>query len=69
VGGSEDATPCIDHPVGDLAHAEARRVTELLLLLLTWIRMVGVTVKPGLEVISSLLGEFASFALRTVDEG
>lgn len=44
-------------------------MTELLLLLLTWIRMVGVTVKPGLEVISSLLGEFASFALRTVDEG
>ena len=58
----------IDHPIGDLAHAESRRMAKLLFLLLTWVRMVGVTVQPGLEVVGSLFGEFASLTLRTVDE-
>ena len=58
----------IDHPVGDLAHAEACRMAKLLLLLLTWVRMIRVTVQPGLEVVGSLFGEFASFTLRTIDE-
>ena len=58
----------INHPVGDLAHTETRRMAELLLLLLTWVRMVGVTMQPGLEIIGSLFGEFASLTLRTVDE-
>jgi len=56
VSWGEDATSCVDHPVGNLAHAEASRVTELLLLLLTWVRMVGVTMEPCLEVIGSLFG-------------
>jgi hypothetical protein len=64
---SKTAATNIDHPVGNLAHAETRRMAELLLLLLTWVRMVGVTMQPGLEVICSLLGEFTSLTLRTVD--
>ncbi len=59
----------VDHPVGDLAHAEARGVAELLLLLFTGIRVVRVTVKPGLEVVSGLLGELATLAGGTVGEG
>ena len=58
----------IDHPVGDLAHAETRRMAKLLLLFLTWVRMVGVTVQPGLEVVGSLFREFTSLTLRAVDE-
>jgi hypothetical protein len=52
----EDATSCVDHPVGHLTHAEARSMAELLLLLLTWVRMIGVTMKPGFEVVGGLLG-------------
>jgi len=44
-------------------------MAELLLLLLTWVWMVGVTMQPGLEIIGSLFGEFASLTLRTVDKG
>jgi hypothetical protein len=43
-------------------------MAKLLLLLLTWIRMVRVTVQPGLEVIGGLLGEFTSLTLRTINE-
>jgi len=69
VSGCEDATSCVYHPVGDLAHAEAGRMTELFLLFLTWIRMVRVTMEPGLEVIGGFLWEFASLALWTINEG
>jgi len=58
----------IDHPVGDLAHAKASSMAKLLFLLLTWIRVIRVTVKPSFEVISGLLRKLAALSLRTVDE-
>jgi hypothetical protein len=70
VRGRKDATTSVDHPVGDLAHAEGGGMAELLLLLLTGVRVVGVTMEPGLEVVGGLLGELAALAGgRAVDKG
>ena len=38
----------VDHPVGDLAHAEPCRMTELLLLFLARVRVVAVAMQPVL---------------------
>ena len=59
----------IDHPVGDLGHAEARCMAELFLLLLRGVRMVGVTVKPSFEVIGGLLWKLAALTCGAIDEG
>lgn len=59
----------VDHPIGNLTHAKAGSMAELLFLLLTGVRMVGVTVKPSFEVVGGLLGKLAPFARGTVDEG
>lgn len=45
-------------------------MAELLLLLLARVRVVRVTMEPGLEVVGGLLGELAALAGgRAVDEG
>ena len=59
----------INHPVGDLAHAESCDVAELFLLLFAWVGVIGMAVEPCLQVVSGLFGELSSFALGTVDEG
>jgi hypothetical protein len=69
VCGGEDATSSVDHPIGHLAHAKARSMTQLFFLLLTGIRMIRVTMEPGLEVIGGLLGELAALTGGTIDEG
>ena len=58
----------INHPVGYLTHTQACCMTQLLLLVLAWIRVVRVTMQPGLEVVSRLLGKFSPFALRAIDK-
>lgn len=69
VGRCENATSCVDHPVGHLAHAEAGGMAELLFLLLAGVRVVGVTVKPSLEVVGGLLWKLAAFTGGAIDEG
>jgi len=59
----------VDHPVGDLAHAESCDMAELFLLFFAWVGVIGMAVEPCLEVVSSLLGKLSSFALGTVSEG
>lgn len=60
----------INHPVGDLAHAQARSMTQLFFLLFARVGMIGMAVQPSLEEVSSFLGELASFTLlRTIDKG
>lgn len=58
----------VDHPVGDLAHAEAGGVAELLFLLLAGVRVVRVAVEPVLEKVGDGLGELAALAGRALDE-
>ena len=59
----------IDHPIGDLGHAKACCMAELFFLFLRGVWVVGVTMKPGLEVISGLLWKLAPLACGTIDEG
>lgn len=59
----------INHPIGHLAHAEASRMAELLLFLFAGVRVVRVTVEPGLEIIGGFLGEFTPLTLGAVDKG
>lgn len=59
----------VDHPVGDLGHAEASCMAELFFLLLRGVRVVGVTVKPSFEVIGGLLWKLAPLTCGAIDEG
>jgi hypothetical protein len=59
----------IDHPIGDLAHAQASGMAQLLLLLLAGVWMVRVAMQPGFEIVRRLLGELPAFFGGTIDEG
>ena len=53
----------INHPIGDLAHAEARLRAEPLLLVLGWVGVVRVGKKPLLEELGDRLGKLSTAAL------
>ena len=54
----------VDHPVGNLAHTEPGRLTQLLFLILTGVWVVGVTVEPILEIIGHRLWQLPSLPFR-----
>src|SRR5258707_3183886 len=53
----------IDHPIGDLAHAEACLGAEPFLLVLSGVGMVSMGEEPLLEELGDRLGERSSAAL------
>jgi len=46
----------INHPVRNLTHAQASGSTELLLLVLAGVRVIGMTVQPSTQKISGGFG-------------
>ena len=69
MSGGEETTTSVDHPIGELAHAETGGVAEMLFLFLVGVWVIRVTVEPRLEVVGRLLGELATLARGAVDEG
>lgn len=53
----------IDHPIGYLAHAQTRSLTQLLLLILTRIRMIRMPMQPIFQKIGHKFRQFSSLSL------
>jgi hypothetical protein len=68
MGWSEDSPPSIDHPIGHLAHAQPRCMTQLLLLVFARVRVIRMTMQPGFQKVCRLLGQLTAFPLRAIHE-
>jgi hypothetical protein len=65
---SEVRKTYVDHPVGNLAHAQTCSVAKLLFLLFAGIRVIGMSVQPRLEKVGCFLGQLTPLPLGTIDE-
>ena len=68
-GHRREGAAYVDHPIGDLTHAQTSGMAQLLLLLLAGVWVVRVAVEPCLEVVRRLLGELSALFGGAIDEG
>ena len=59
----------IDHPIGNLTHAQTSGMAQLFFLFFAGVWMVRMAMQPSLEIVRCLLGELSAFFGRAIHEG